>query len=209
MTPLLVEIWRKEPLKMKQALWPHVTFYDKQIEIIHSVRDNTVTMAPAGNMLGKDFVSAFIVLWFFICFYSLDRSRKWVRVVTTSVKDEHLDVLWAEIAGFVANSRMPLLADDGGLLVLNHHEIRHVSERDLKNSMNYVKGMVAMKPEAIQGHHAENTLFVGDEASGIEDQVYDMAATWMKRALIIGNPMPCNNYFFKGVKAGDLQLDYS
>lgn len=153
------------------------------------------------------------MLWFFLCYYSdadeygtYDRSRTWVRVITTSVKDDHLDVLWSEIAKFVAMSKIPLTHNLGGPLVLTSHEIRHVSEiREMGgNAGNYLKGRVSAKGEGMQGHHAEHTLFVCDEASGCDDTVYEMAATWFKRALIIGNPHPCQNFFFRGVEGGDL-----
>lgn len=204
LTPSYQEQWRKEPLLMQQAVWPKVQFYSKQIEIIYSVRDNVETYVPAGNMLGKDFVAGFIALWFFIAHYRMDRSRQWVRVVTTSVKDDHLRVLWSEIAKYTASASVPLLQEDGGPLVMNHHEIRHHSERNLKNPINYLLGCVSSKGEGMQGHHAENTLLIVDEASGVDDTVYDMATTWAKRILIIGNPLPCSNFFYKGVKGGDM-----
>ena len=62
----LQEIWEKDPLKCKQMLWPNISFYDKQKDMILSVRDNKETIVTAGNMLGKDFVAGFIVLWFFL-----------------------------------------------------------------------------------------------------------------------------------------------
>ncbi len=189
---------------MKQALWPHVQFYSKQIEIIHSVRDNVETYVPAGNMLGKDFVAGFIALWFFICHYNMDRSRQWVRVVTTSVKDDHLRVLWSEIAKYLSSCAIPLTSERGGPLLVLSHEIRHINERADKNPINYILGCVSGKGEGMQGHHAENTLLIIDEASGVEDVVYDMGGTWAKRILVIGNPLPCSNFFYKGCKAGDL-----
>jgi hypothetical protein len=207
------QAWREDPLKMQYALWPEVQMYSKQRETIYSVRDNIETYVPAGNMLGKDFVTGFIVLWFFLVHYPdrlangpYDRSRNWVRVITTSVKDRHLDVLWAEIAKFVATAKIPLTAKLGGPLVLTTHELRHVSELGEMggNAGNYIKGQVSAKGEGMQGHHAEHTLFVCDEASGVDDEVYTMASTWFKRALIIGNPHPCANFFYRGVKGGDL-----
>lgn len=201
------ELWRREPLLMQQAVWPHVKFSAKQIEIIHSVRDNVETVVPAGNMLGKDFVAGFIALWFFITNYNKDRSRQWVRVVTTSVKDDHLRVLWSEIAKYLGSSTIPLTVDRGGPLVVLSHEIRHVSERSDKNPINYILGCVAGQGESMQGHHAENTLLIIDEASGVEDIVYDMGTTWAKRILIIGNPLPCTNFFFRAVKGGDIRRD--
>lgn len=202
----LLPVWYHEPMKMKEALWPHVNFYDKQREIIQSVQDNDETYVPAGNQLGKDFVAGFVILWFFITRYKIDKSRNWVRVITTSVKDEHLDVLWGEIGRYVAGSRFPLSHKQGGPLIVNTHEIRHIAELELTggNAGNYIKGQVSKQGEGLQGHHAHETLFVADEASGVSDVAYDMASTWAKKMLIIGNPLPCNNFFYKAVKAGDL-----
>jgi hypothetical protein len=42
----------RDPLVFANLLWPEVEFYDKQKEIIYSVRDNIETVVPAGNMLG-------------------------------------------------------------------------------------------------------------------------------------------------------------
>jgi hypothetical protein len=41
-----------DPAGLKDVLWPDVVFYDKQWEIIYSLRDNDETMVVAGNMLG-------------------------------------------------------------------------------------------------------------------------------------------------------------
>lgn len=42
----------RDPLKLAKALWPNVTFYKQQREIIYSVAENDETFVPAGNMLG-------------------------------------------------------------------------------------------------------------------------------------------------------------
>jgi len=207
----LQKVWQQEPLKFKDALWPEIQFHEKQVEEIHSVRDNVETYVHAGNMLGKDFVAAFIVWWFFVCFYKPPVKGRAIhtecRIVTTSVKDEHLDVLWAEITKFGVSSRMPLLDGLGGPFVLTHHELRHLSEKNLGNNpINYVKGMVSAsdRKESLQGHHARHNLFLIDEASGVPDWVYEMGQGWMKKMLAFGNPNPCANWWFRGCKAGDL-----
>lgn len=202
----LQQLWLEEPLRFQASFWPHVKFYDKQVKAIHSVRDNIETIVPAGNMLGKDFLAAFVALWFFFSNYSMTRRNASVRIVTTSVRDDHLRVLWSEIARFASSSVVPLLYDQGGPLTMVHHELRHSSERKLRNPINYIVGIVSAKGEGLQGHHAANTLGIIDEASGVEQDVYDMMCTWAKRRLIIGNPNPCSNFFFKGVNAGDLLL---
>jgi hypothetical protein len=44
------------------------------------------------------------------------------------------------------------------------------------------------------------TLFVADEASSVPDAYWTMARTWCKRALVIGNPWECHNFFKHAVK---------
>lgn len=197
---------KQDAFEFKKMFWPNVVFYNKQIEVIESVRDNYETIVPAGNQLGKDFVAGFIILWMFMKYWRPEKDQHYIRIVTTSVKDEHLDVLWGEIGKFISSSRFPFSHKQGGPLFVTHHEIRHESEIDLTggNAGNYIKGQVSAKGEGLQGHHARMTLLVIDEASGVSQESYVMASTWAKKILIIGNPHPCQNFFKDGVKAGDL-----
>lgn len=205
------------PLRFHKLLWPDTDFYDKQREVVLSVRDSAETYVHAGNQLGKDYVAGFIALSFFIRpqMYFPESYVREVRgragrfphsrrVVTTSVKDDHLRVLWAEIGRFVTESRFSLRAEEGGPLVLLNHEIRLAYERDAKNPVNYLVGMVSESGEGLSGHHAAYTLMIGDEASGIDDKAYAAGQGWVKRFLFIGNPNSTTNFFFRGIKGGDL-----
>lgn len=200
-----------DPLDFAAIMWPHFSFYKEQRDIIYSVVENSETFVVAGNQLGKDFIAAFIILWFFL-------SHKTARVITTSVKDDHLRVLWGEVGRYIQEAKYPLLAvrkkdkmlgysqKSGGPLWVNHRDIRkYVGGRLCP--ISYIRGMVSERGEGLQGHHAENTLCVIDEGSAIEDQVYDMVTTWAKRILVIGNPLPPTggaNFFYNAVKRGDI-----
>jgi len=188
-----------DPLKLAELLWPNVTFFKEQKQIIYSVVDNDETFVPAGNMLGKDFVSGFLAVWFFLCHYP-------VRVVTTSVKDDHLRVLWGEIGRFIQEARYPLEVEKGGPFIVNHRDIRKVvGGKECK--ISYLHGCVSQRGEGMAGHHAKHTLLIIDEASGVDDVVYTQGDTWAKKKLIIGNPNPCTNFFFRGVKDGHLKAE--
>ena len=126
-----------------------------------------------------------------------------VRVITTSVKDDHLRVLWGEIGRFIDTAAHPLSVMRGGPWIINHREIRKIVKGEMCK-ISYLKGMVSLKGEGMAGHHATNTLFIGDEASGIDDLAYTQADTWAKRKLLFGNPNPCNNFFYQGVEGGDV-----
>lgn len=187
-----------DPVLFQRLCWPDLTLYDRQVEILYSLRDNDETIVPAGNALGKDFVTAFAVLWFFC-------SRTPCRIVTSSVDQPQLKgVLWGEIRRFVTTSKYPLPIQMNDLL------IRQMINGQVE-PRSYLIGRVTAKGEGLLGHHIERrmdgiprTLAVFDEASGIDQESYEATDTWAHRKLIIGNPYPCTNFFFKGVKEGDL-----
>jgi hypothetical protein len=203
-----IEFSSKAPkmLELAMVLWPNVTFYAKQKEIFESVEENDETVVPAGNTLGKDFVAGAIVLAFFL-------TRHPCRIVTTSVKDDHLRVLWGEIGNRIQSSFKPLTVSKGGPIIQLHRELRKVVSGS-ECPLSYVRGMVAAEGAAMQGHYVADvddgiprTLFVVDEASGVPDAYYDMASSWANRILIIGNPLPCNNFFFRAVEGGARNYD--
>lgn len=197
-----------DPLRFKNILWPQMEFYDKEIDIIYSVKENFETVCVAGNMLGKDYTAAFIVLWFFL-------TRSPCRVVTTSVDATQLEgVLWGEIRRFIQTAKYPIDSTMGGPLVVNHLHLRKMNVKTKQiDGLSYVLGRVAAKGEGMLGHHVARpapddgiprTLFVADEASGVDDISNERADTWANRKLIIGNPYPCNNFFKKAVNEGDI-----
>jgi hypothetical protein len=167
------------------------------------VWDNDETYVVAGNMLGKDFIAGLAILAFFL-------TRTPCRIVATSVDHAQLGgVLWGEIRRFVQTSRFPLEAERGGPLIVNHMHLRKMAGKEVCG-LSYCIGRVAAKGEGMLGHHIADvgdgvprTLFVADEGSGVDDVSYERATTWAKRILVIGNPYPCQNFFYRGVKAGD------
>lgn len=197
---------RIDPVKFVKLLWPDITLYDKQQEVLYSLRDNYETFVPAANMMGKDFVSGLAALWFFI-------TRTPCRVVTTSADFSQLEsVLWGEIRRFIQTSKYPLESDKGGPLLVNHLHIRKVVKNRVCG-LSYLIGRVAAKGEGMLGHHiaatgdgVPRTLMLIDEASGVDDMTYERSDTWAHRKLIIGNCYPTSNFFFRGVTGGDLAV---
>jgi hypothetical protein len=196
-------------LAVKEHLWPApgTRFYDRQLLIVESVLRDRETYVVAGNQLGKDYIAGFICVAAFIaCLVQ----RITCRIVTTSVSKDHLKVLWGEIGRFLTQAEEPLVwgvKSPTAPLVLNFQEIRRLEEYDAKNPYNYCLGFVYADSEKIAGHHADWTLFVGDEASGLEDVAYEKAQGWAKHQLIFGNPHEPRggtNFFKRAVQAGDL-----
>jgi hypothetical protein len=209
-----------DPLSFKSFCWPAEPYLDHagvqrpgiqlaryQEEIAESVRDNKETYVVAGNMLGKDFISGFIALWFFL-------TRDPCRVVLTSATADHLQVLESEMGRFVATSRVPILEDQGGCLIRKHHNWTKTYDRS-RPKASYVKGLVAGpdSEEALGGHHVAatgdgipRTLLLIDEASAVPDSHFDKARPWANRILAIGNSWDCQNFFryaFEGRPGSD------
>lgn len=202
----------RDPITLIRAVWPHIKLWSREIELIYSVWHNRRTVCRAGNMLGKDFTAALAVMAFYL-------TRSPCRIVTTSVDDTQLSgVLWGEIRNLLQTSVIPLDHTKGGPLLINDKHIRKVyTHGALKGQLcglSYLLGRVAAKGEGMLGHHIAETgdgiprtMFVGDEASGLDDLSIERGETWADRMLLIGNPYPCENAFRKWSKEGDKLSD--
>lgn len=188
-----------DPLKFIKRFWPHIVLYDKQAEILYSLVENDETVVPAGNKLGKDFVTGLAVIYFFL-------SRKYARVVTTSVDEGQLqNVLWGEVSNFLNTSIEPLP------VIANHLTIKK-EVNGVSIDKTYIIGRVAKKEEGLLGHHLARdkngwptTLMVYDEASGIPHTFKEKTDTWAHRTLVIGNPFPCENFFKHASQEGSIE----
>lgn len=191
-----------DPVSFTNLMWPDVHLYDKQREIMYSVQENDETYVPAGNALGKDFVSALIAIWFMV-------SRRPARVLTTSVKYDQLnDVLWGEIRKFLQSAKYNLP------IRYTHQHIHGIDDDSSDFPLWELVGQVCNKSEGLLGRHLPRgpnnqptTLAIFDEASGIDDDVFTSTETWAHRKLIIGNPFPCENFFKRGSEGGDMPRD--
>lgn len=189
-----------DPLALIEEVWPDVRLYDKQKEIVQSVWNNDETITPAGNMLGKDYISALIAIMFYL-------TRKPAIVVTSSVDQGQLEkVLWGEIHNFIQSAKYALPFH------VKHCEIRRIYEGATVLGKDYLIGRVASRENqgtSLLGHHLARgpnnqprTLALIDEASGFNDDFKTKMDTWSHRTLIIGNPYPCDNFFYRGVTDG-------
>lgn len=135
----------------------------------------------SGHGVGKTCLSAWAVLW-----------ALWVRHATvpcTAPTQHQLeDVLWPEIQKWI--TRSPVLS---ATMDWTARRVRLVGTRAVAIAR------VANKPEGLAGFHADQLLYVIDEASGIPDvtmAVVDGALTTEgASALMVGNPTRPTGYF--------------
>ncbi len=197
-----------DPYKLFKFLWPKEFLYEKEVELLYAIEDAAETYVQASNKAGKDYtVGRAIVLYFLRHAFIGTPPNRGCRILTTSKDDDHLRVLWGEINRGIQTAAVPLASDKGGPFVVNHKELRVVIGGEV-DPISYVRGRVyqlGSEGEGLQGHHARFTLAVGDEASGLEDAVHKAFQGWAKRMIFFGNPLPCQNFYSKACKAGDLR----
>lgn len=145
----------------------------------------------SGHGTGKTAFLAWCVIWFLSCRFPC-------KLPCTAPTGHQLsDVLWAEIAGWLRklNERSPALGD----------QFEWTSEKvSLKSHPNesFAVARTARpeRPEALQGFHSANLLFLLDEASGIPESVFQVAegalSTDGAYVVMAGNPTREDGYFF-------------
>ena len=177
---------QKDPLFFAKHVLGGEQPWDRQREIMLSVRDRRRTSVPSGFATGKTWIAAVTVLWFLFCF------RCSVVITTAPTWRQVENVLWAEIRRLHRGSKNVL----GG----------EVLRTQIKIDDNwFALGMSTDDPTRFQGFHAEHVLLVFDEAAGISRGVWDAAEGQMtsehSRWLAIGNPVAPSGPFYDACKS--------
>lgn len=157
----------------------------KQAAILRSVAATPMTSVRSGHGVGKSTVEAWTIIWF-MC------TRPFPKIPCTAPTQHQLfDILWAEVSKWLRNN--PALA---GELVWTKEKV-------------YMKGYpeewfavarTASTPDALQGFHADDLLFIIDEASGVKDNIFEPVlgalSTPGARLLMCGNPTQLSGFFY-------------
>lgn len=145
----------------------------------------------SGHGTGKSTFMAWCVLWFMSCYFPC-------KIPCTAPTAHQLDdVLWAELAKWhrVLAVRVPQMSSEfvwsksGYRMACAPNESFAVPRTARKEA-----------PEALQGFHSENMLFLIDEASGVPDVIFEVAegALSTEGAFVVmcANPTRQSGYFF-------------
>ena len=140
--------------------------------------------------MGKTAREAWLILWF-------GMTREAAKIPATAPTAHQLnDLLWGEIAKWrrALAERLPLLAE--GIEITSDR----VEFRPWRGTA-FARTSRREQTETLQGFHAEHLMFVIDEASGIDDRVFEVAegALSTPGALIVmaGNPTRASGYFHR------------
>ena len=156
----------------------------EQIMMLESINKNRMTAVKAGHGVGKTTTLAWVILWFMT-------TKPYPKIPCTAPTMQQLkNILWPEIAKWLDKSAL--------LKTLFEWTAEKVSLKN--NSENwFAVARTATKPDAMQGFHSESLLFVLDEASGINDRIFEPilgALTGEDTKLImVGNPTRITGFF--------------
>ena len=183
----LVIKWRTDiVLFVNQQFNVHPTEQQERI-LKEFVKPSARVAAKSGHGIGKTTVLAWILLWVMTCFDD-------VKVPCTSPTAHQLvDLLWPEVKKWQKKMLEPWCDD----VTVTKDKIK------LNGTENYSVARTGRKdnPEALQGFHSTNLVFLIDEASGIPDIVFTVAegalTTEGSRVLMTGNPTRTNGYFYR------------
>ena len=173
-TPLGPELWQGEFLK------------DVGLAVTEGRRRFSVR---AGHGVGKSTVEAWLILWFVLFHRDLKVP------VTANSQDQLKDVVWAECAKW--HRELPLFLKD----MIEVAAERIFVKADPEGAFAVARTARPERPEALQGFHAGTLAFFIEEASGIEEIIFETAGgalssehSWV---FMFANPTRTTGYFYK------------
>jgi phage terminase large subunit len=145
----------------------------------------------SGHGTGKSTFMAWCVLWFLACYFP-------AKVPATAPTSHQLeDVLWSEIAKWhrTMGLKFPALASQ---FEWSAGAFRMKSNPN--ESFSVARTSRPERPEALQGFHSEHILFLIDEASGVSDNVFEVAEGALSTdgafVVMAANPTRQSGYFY-------------
>lgn len=171
-----------------------VTLWDKQEEILRSLVTHERVSVRSGHKIGKSRVAVVAALWFY-CSYPD------ARVVMSSVTARQVDqILWRELKKVrkeAMKRRLPPM--DGEPAVLARSGMR-------SDDLREIVGFTASESEAVAGTSGANLFYIIDEASGVDDAIFEAIEGnragggeegTAVRMLLLGNPTRTVGEFFR------------
>ena len=181
--------WKNDPVAFVQELFQIEPTVQQKKLLMGVVTPGAKVSVRSGHGTGKTTSLAWLVFWFLTCF-------KNARIPCTAPSQAQLrDVLWAELSN--QQQRMPKWWQEQFDITSDRVMLRG----NEKTSFAVARTASKEKPDALQGFHADNLLFLVDEAPGVDNKVFQVASgalsTEGSRVVMCGNPTQTTGYFFE------------
>ena len=184
----LFEIWYDDPRQFDRDIWPGDRSEKWQDEASLLVVGGDRVAIRSGHGVGKTCWLARRIIW-----WGCTR-KPWKVGCTAPSSGQMFDALWSELAKW--HQKMP-----SGLKELFEWKAERF-EWAGEGAVNYAVAKTARRetPEALAGLHSENMLFIIDEASGVDEIIFETArgamSTLGAKTIMTGNPTRLDGYFF-------------
>jgi hypothetical protein len=176
----LVRRWVRDPVRFAERILG-VELWERQVEILESIRTRRRTAVKACHSAGKTFVLAVAALWW------LARHREGIVLTTSPTQRQVRTQLWAEIHRLVDRAKVP-------------YPKLKTTELKFRGNDNFALGLSTNQAENFQGYHGQSVLIIADEAPGIEAGLWDAIAGTMAggkvHLVMAGNPTTASGAFF-------------
>jgi hypothetical protein len=180
--------WKANPCAFVREVFG-ITPEAWQVEALQAIVNHDRIAVKSGHGVGKSAFESWVLLWWLSTRYP-------AKVACTAPTAHQLeDVLWGEVSKW--HRRMPqalrsqiIVKSDrvelfGG--TAEHFAVARTARRE--------------NPEAFQGFHSENMLFLVDEASGVDEMIFEVGKGAMStvgaKTLMCANPTRRSGYFFE------------
>lgn len=192
------ERWRDSPLLyVRERFGAEPTW--QQAQILDAILPPGAKVSVrSGHLVGKSSAAAWLIYW------QLE-THDFCKVPCTAPSGHQLrDVLWGELNKWrrAADAQSAMRGDHPRVWLSKLFKLTSESLYDPGAPDWGAIARTARKenPEALQGFHAQDLLFILDEASGIEEAIFEAAegalASRNARVLMLGNPLRTSGTFY-------------
>lgn len=180
--------WRSDPLSFVREVLGVTTVEEWQAKKLRELRQHPHHTIRSGHGVGKSALLSWSILWFTATHFPC-------KVPCTAPTSHQIeDVLWGELALWRRKMKQGLadmfeVTSERMYLRMAPDECFAVARTARKEN-----------PDALQGFHSENLLFVVDEASGVADEIFQplegALSTPGAMSIMAGNPTRPRGYFY-------------
>ena len=159
-----------------------------QLEALRAIaKGHTRVAIRSGHGVGKTAFAAWLVVWF------ANTRAPFKIAITAPTAPQLFDALWPELGKWF--SRLP-----SGWRDLWDITSDHITLKGDKECFITARTSRSDRPEAMAGLHSDHVLLVADEASGVDEAVFEAAGGSMSSfgaiTLLIGNPTRSSGFFW-------------
>ena len=166
-------------------------YWSRQVDMCKSIVDYRVSCIYSGNSIGKDYWIGGVVPWWL---YTRPNS---LVIVTGPTQTLLGSVTWKEIRRAIEGSSLPIKPRISGGIKASPAMV------EIKPGWHAL-GYSTTSVERASGQHARDLLVIVEEASGVEEEIWDaLESLKYDRLIAIGNPIRAEGRFVDLIRQAD------